>query len=425
MMYLSSTNGTLSAGHIDSFVYMGRDCLFVIRSGQSLSSTSLALLFAVCHPTVPSLAFFRGLHNEVLTMIEFSDHGIAITSPPLPGKSIPDSRSFLGVFPSGESISIILCTGLVLELRPGAPGKQPPLLIVDYEPPDDGSGEEFIEPPTFWQGAESVHSDILITDDSGNDLSVLLVTRLSAPRLSPKQLSLTVKSTHPKRALVGVILTFSAQSSVSLPKAVMINGRVRELNGAQGIVALALTQAEAARRVPAVINIVPSGLKMLLSHVEAFALAESAIPRPLTGPDWRSYATGLTDFADAPEGVCTTDAEYFAALVSAAEFAPARDADRPAILALLTQMYERPRIALACRRILMKAAANLPALPAIWGDAISAVCQAGNVAEDAKRLIARDFSLLPPDVRHEIEATVWAVVGVMGGFWGLFAGLTA
>jgi hypothetical protein len=77
-------------------------------------------------------------------------------------------------------------------------------------------------------------------------------------------------------------------------------------------------------------------------------------------------------------------------------------------------MYERPELKLVCRRIILKAFGKEEALPAVWAEAISQVCQEGTVHKEMTAFLWRDYSLLEPEIQEQLGDIIWKGIGEAG-----------
>jgi hypothetical protein len=140
-------------------------------------------------------------------------------------------------------------------------------------------------------------------------------------------------------------------------------------------------------------------------------------------PDWRSAAGDLRAFTDAPEPQLENDVEFIAASLSAAPFVARGPEDEEAAVGLIALMYERPKLAHFCRRIVLKAFGDAEALERLWARAIVDVCEHGCIAGEMRPLFWRDFALLPLAERDRIGAVVWGSMGDGPGIYAVIAGL--
>jgi hypothetical protein len=390
--------------HFEDLLQSTPPSLTILKSTENES-----VQFVCRHPTVPSLHFLKGSHDGVLILLELTDRGICVSTLPPPAKPIPrpdgSSIAFCGVFAGDESVGIVAANGFVYEIAPGETNQRE----FEFEQPQT----HVSVPPVFWPRCHHAKNGLSVTDESGSNIS--LGRRIQVNR---KHMALSIKSTDGHRAVVGAHITFGGAGAASIK----VNGRPVQLaSSGERKVALPLSRREVGG--PLVADIEAAGSEIIITGMEISAVKTSDLsPLVISEPDWRFGARDLTDFSDTGDDPRGNLVDCAVVAISAAEFAPAGRTEAGSVRTLLRLMYEHPSIATACRRIVLKAAADANWLPQEWGHALAETCAAGTIAAEMREIAWRDFALLPADIRTEIEPIMWTSLG-RAGLWTVVAAI--
>jgi hypothetical protein len=137
-------------------------------------------------------------------------------------------------------------------------------------------------------------------------------------------------------------------------------------------------------------------------------------------------ATDVRDFVDVAEGPLDDEKMLVEVAISAANFAiDDPESDEKAVRGLLTMMYTVPKIALVCRRIVLKAYAENERLEQIWAEVITDVCDKGTVADESVDILWRDYALLAQENKEIIGPAIWKLINKGTGVHAMVSALVS
>jgi hypothetical protein len=404
IVFISIHRGPLILCHFDQLFQVHVADVTVIKADYE------SLAFACRHPHAPGLHFLRGRFDGVLVVLELTDSGICLSALPPPARPIPKPEgaiAFFALFAGESSVGVVGANGNVYEIAPGD-GVRPHF---EFE----STPRAVCVPASFWHSAHLAKTNLLVTDESGNQ--VPLNRKL---QLSRKRVVLTVRTTD-TRVVVGVQIAFWGAGASHIK----VNGHRLPIETAgERKVAIPLAREEVGR--PVEIEVHAAGSDIGMQSIEIFVARPADLAAlPVVERDWKLAAVRITDFVDTGSDPRGNAAECAAVAVSAAEITAATRGDAADIRSILRLMYERPAVATACRRMILKAAAEEKWLEAEWAHAIVEACQGGALADEMRELLWRDFALLPVPLKEEIAPVVWesAFAEKKGGLWCFVAGV--
>jgi hypothetical protein len=414
---------TLSYSPATRIVFLATSsALFLFRPEQLIARSvteynSIAMrsarhsAFVANHPTIPSVHILAGPGEAGISTVELlSDAIVASRVPPPP--CVADAFPYFGAFPLRDSFAVITSDGQICVLQSGRPRGGPSLRYcpAPHDGPEDG--EPFAVPPSFWAAATVDRSGFAIIDARGQSIP----PKKLVFDVSPARIWLRLRSQS--HAIVGVALGFRSHLRVRSVK--VLNRRLSVATGPQKKLFVPLKPTEVRSGADLPIEIDFAGM-IEIAELDVYKTAWTA-----QGPvvDWRSAASDLRTFADAPETMLSTDVEFIVASLSAAPFIANGPADDSAAVELLRLMYERPKLAPFCRRIVLKAFGSATNLERLWAQAIAEVCERGSLDSEMRDLFWRDFALLPLNERSVISPIVWKCRGEEPEMYAIIAGLT-
>jgi hypothetical protein len=380
----------------------------VVKMG--LSPLADPLFFAAVHPTRPAIHILRGALQGSLHLVEFTDTGVAchfIEGPMTASRDGLPALSY-GVFPWRDTIGIVAGDGAVYRL---VSGKQSGSLAVDFgvstSEQAEENGYDFVVPATFWQ-AQHEKDSVVVTDELGKQCGSL--QQHSSVTFNRKNVVLTISSNSTSHVICGICVTLGVVTPNLLPAAIKVANRKYTITERiSRSHCFPLKPAEVFPSAPVNIQLIGDGDAMTIEGIDVFVISAAGFERPGgTKVDWTFDGKSLLDFADDENsGKCTSELEFILVSLSAAPIRQGGEAYRQAAIALLKLMYRRPDLAAVCRRVVLKAFAGSESLEADWAQAIGQACKDGAVHEDAARTLWRDYSLLGPELQHQLGDVVW------------------
>jgi hypothetical protein len=402
IVFGSSGRATLFGCWIDSF-FSGRpitNYTMLVCRGQPLENP---VVFACCHPTIPTIHFLRSLNNGNVYMMEITSRGIDLS--PI---DLPVDGPILSLFPCDDTVAAVLSNGRLYQLAPGKDRGDFSVHIAE---------EPFSVPPTFWSRATLEKKAVSIIDEKGTDFSTHRRGRIK------RQLgALTVRSTDSSRVVVGVTVGLQVTGPASAPEWIQVaNRRIPCGQALSRQYSLALRPSEVGQ--PMVVEIKSAGTEIILDALHVYVVPASDLPA--RARDWALSATDIRDFHDSEDEPFANEHEFIIATISTARFAHIDDRDEAALLSAIRMMYTQSRIAKPLRRMVLKAAAGANALGRIWAQAIRDVCADGSVDKEMVGLLWRDYALLEPKDRNTVGDAIWAVPEAGPGVWSVVSSLLA
>jgi hypothetical protein len=364
---------------------------------HTIIPTGASFTFAACHPAFSGIHVLAASRGTDLALLEITDDGVAFAPLALPA---------LGVCALSDSICAIGSDGRLFTLAGGCTAHHPPIRFAS-----PGGAPEFRVPPTFWIRAR-IAPFTAATDDGADVTQRFLV---SHALFDATRVALTRRPVDPGVAIVGVSLGCSGATSRAQPRTIALCGRHTQVRrGFRGRFDLPLRPEEAAVggaiRLEIETDVPPVQIDGLRVHV-------AVVPR--AAPDWRTGTTALTEFTDEPERAFESDAEFFAAALSAADVEAGEGTAE-----IVRLMYTRPRLAHACRRLLLKAFMGKEAeLEDGWARGIATAVADGDIRGEGAALLWRDFALLPLEKRAALGDGIWRFAAVGTGVHTLVAAL--